>query len=361
MTISPAVRSNIKRNFSSPIRKAPEYSEQTATLNSSKTKTPTAIAYTPMKHFFILLLVGLSVSAYAQQKSVAMLSKEQLLGVDAFQVFRTNKFLNYKDVDVINQYIDTVLYETVNVKKSYGGKDWHKIEQETAADYRKDNPDLTYTFSDGNMTESYSYDQSAVQLHGDVKTVYNPKGFLLLQEKKRTFLSSGHVETQSIINEFDNQNRVVKIIRRFEDSRNKDANREEIVRAEYRKNEVIVSSANGVLRCELVPVKAPGAYYSDLSARETADYFMYTLKSDTPEDARKYCNGAALEKLSAVLAGQKISKVSSMGGSGTFSTAKVTMEETWKITYAGGSEVQKAVKFSLVNTEQGWRINDFTL
>ncbi|SKA37254.1 hypothetical protein SAMN04488128_104246 [Chitinophaga eiseniae] len=314
-----------------------------------------------MKHIFILLLVSLPVSLCARQKSVVTLSKEQLLGVDAFQVFRTNKFLDYKDVDVIKKYIDTVLYETMNVKKSYGGKDWHKVAQETAADYRKDNPDLTYTFSDGNMTESYSYDDSMIQLHGDVKTVYNPKGFMLLQEKKRTFLSSGRIETQSTINEFDHQNRVVKIIRRFEDSQHKNATREEIVRAEYGKNEVIVSSANGVLRCELVPVKEPGAYYSNLSARETAEYFMYTLKSDTPEDARKYCNGTALEKLSALLTGQKISKVSSLGGSGTFSTAKVTMEENWKITYADGSEVKKAVKLSLVNTEQGWRIDDFTL
>nr|WP_295863830.1 hypothetical protein [uncultured Chitinophaga sp.] len=314
-----------------------------------------------MKHIFILLLVSLSVSVHAQEKSIATLSKEQQLGVDAFQVFRTNKFLDYKDVDVINQYIDTVLYETVNVKKSYGGKDWRKTEQETAADYRKDNPDLTYTFSDGNMTESYSYDQSTVQLHGDVKTVYNPKGFVLLQEKKRTFLSSGRIEIQSTINEFDPQNRVVKIIRRFEDSGNKDANREETVRAQYRKNEVIISSAHGTLRCELVPVKEPGAYYSNLTARETTEYFMYTLASDTPENARKYCNGTALEKLTGLLAGQKISKISSMGGSGTFSTTKVTMEENWKITYADGSEVKKAVKCSLVNTEQGWRINDFTL
>lgn len=314
-----------------------------------------------MKHILTLWIVSLGISAHAQQKSIAVLSQKQQLGADAYQVFRTNKFLTYKDVDVINQYIDTVLCETVNIKKSYGGKDWHKTAQETAADYRKDNPALTYTFSDGNMTESYSYDESGIQLHGDVKTVYNPKGFVLLQEKKKTFLSSGRIETESTINEFDSLNRVVRIIHRFEDSQRKEANHEAIILAEYRKNEVIISSASGVLRCELVPVKEPGAYYSNLSARETADYFMYTLSSDTPEKARKYCNGAALEKLSGWLAGKKISKVSSMGGQGTFSSEKVTITDNWKLTYADGSEEKKEVKFRLVNTEQGWRINDFTL
>ncbi|MBS0026535.1 hypothetical protein ACTJJ0_02725 [Chitinophaga sp. 22321] len=319
-----------------------------------------------MKYISIILIAFLcfpTVFFGQEMKGVAMLSKEQMLDVDAYHVFRTNKYLDFKDMVEINKFIDGTLYQATDLRKKYGSTDWNKIENENASTYQvKNNPGIKYEFSNGNMTAKYTYDDSMINLHGEVKTVYNAKGFVLLLEKKRMFAADGRTETESVINEFDSSNRVKKIINRFENDKDKSKNKEAVINVDYKEHEILICSNNGTMKCELIPSKEPGLFYSDLSARETASQFGYILGNNAPENARKYCTGKALDKLSMPVLKKQVNSISFVSGTGRISSEKESeIEDQWKIHYADGSEASMSVKFSLIQTENGWRISDFIL
>jgi|GEM_PF-1796490 len=319
-----------------------------------------------MKYILTVLIILFCFPAVffgQEMKGVAMLSKERLLDVDAYHVFRTNKYLDFKDMVEIKKSIDGTPYQTTDLRKKYGSTDWSKIENEDASTYQvKNNPDIKYEFSNGSMTASYTYDESLVNLHGEVKTVYSAKGFVLLLEKKRTFAADGRTETESVINEFDNSNRVKKIISRFENNKDQSKNKEAVVNVDYKENEIVINSNNGTMKCELVPAKERGLFYSDLSARETASQFRYILGNNMPGNARKYCTGHALEKLSKPVLRKQVTSISFVSGTGRISSEKESeIDDQWRVNYADGSEASMNVKFSLIQTENGWRISDFVL
>lgn len=290
-------------------------------------------------------------------KGIAMPSKAEMLDLDAYHVFQTNKYLDFRDMIQIKKYIGNVLYKTTDLRKSYGAMDWNSIENEDASSYKKKNTIEEYTFSGGNMTAAYSYELSQEKIRGAVTTVYNPKGFLLLHKKEETFLISGRTETAAIINEFDNRHRVVKIINRYKNSQDSTKNKETVINASYGNNEIIFSSENGTMRCELVPALAPGIFYSDLSARETASKFIYILRSNNQANAKKYCAGKALDKLSVPIFKKPLRNVSFINGTGSISTGEI--KDRWNVEFDDGSKAELEVTFSMENTENGWRINDF--
>jgi hypothetical protein len=211
-----------------------------------------------MRNFALLLLLLLSTNGAFGQSVAGPLefSKNEKLSLDAYSVFRANKFLDFKEQDTLLEMIDNVIYKATNLDKYFGAKkDWEKIEAEDTSTYRKPlerYPSTTYryTYTDTSMTESYEEFNMQYNMHKEFQTVYNLKGFVTYQEKK-TYIDKKLVETQSTTNTFDRQNRAIRIVEQTIREEKKRSS-ESAIQAVYAGNTVTVTSNNGTIICKLI-------------------------------------------------------------------------------------------------------------
>lgn len=202
--------------------------------------------------FFMFL--SSAVRCISQESQFYSPSKKEKLSTEAYEVFRANKFLNFKDKDSLIENIEDSVYKKTNLNTFFQHKkDWEKIQKEDTASYaKKDN--AKYAYKNNTMIETY-LEFGSYNVRKEIKKVCNPKSFVLLHEKKY-FVGENYNRTESIVNEYDNQNRVIKIIKRTEYSK-KENNEESIITVKYENNTVTISSKNGTIVCEFIGVQSP--------------------------------------------------------------------------------------------------------
>ncbi|AOC96580.1 hypothetical protein BB050_03491 [Flavobacterium anhuiense] len=232
---------------------------------------------------FIFMFLSSIVRCISQESQFYSSSKKEKLSTEAYEVFRANKFLNFKDKDSLIENIEGSVYKKTNLNTFFQHKkDWEKIQKEDTASYaKKDN--AKYAYKNNTMIETY-LEFGSYNVRKEIKKVYNPKSFVLLHEKKY-FVGENYNRTESIVNEYDNQNRVIKIIKRTEYSK-KENNEESIITSKYENNTVTISSKNGTIACELISNK-------NLLEKESLlalpfDYYKYIEECYLEENAK--CN-----------------------------------------------------------------------
>lgn len=318
-----------------------------------------------MKNILLFMLLSSVVRCNAQENpnsqgisEVHSPSKKEKLSTIAYEVFRTNKFLNFKGRDILIEKIDDVVYKKTDLNNFFSyKKDWEKIQKEDTTSYTKKER-AKYVYKDNTMIET-NLEFGNYEVRREIKTVYNPKCFVLLYEKKY-YVGENYNRTESIINEYDNQNRVVKIIKRTEYSK-KENNEELIITVKYEDGIVTISSENGRIVCELIKDENSVGFISKLSANGTADYFRYAMAQQQIETAKEYCTEKMIKKIERDLVlYQNIVSIKALGGSGSFGE-KVTINEDWEITFKDKNAEKYSAVFTLVKQKNGWKIDDFQI
>ncbi|WP_268846640.1 hypothetical protein [Flavobacterium aestivum] len=317
-----------------------------------------------MKNILIFALLLSSIIKCSAQESPKMdvefysPSKNEKLSTEAYEVFRTNKFLNFKDKDTFVEKINGTIYKKTDLNNFFSyKKDWEKIQKEDTASYPKKER-AKYLYTNNTMIEAVT-EFGNYNVHKEIKTVYNPKCFVLQYEKKY-FVGDDYNRTESIFNEYDNQNRVVKIIKRTEQGK-KENNEESIITVKYEDEIVTITSKNGTIACELISNGNSVGWVSTLSPNETADYFRYAIGQQKIETAKEYCTEKMIKKIDSNLSlYQSIIDIKSLGGTGRFGE-QVTINEDWKITFKDKKTEKYNAVFTLVKQKNGWKIDDFEI
>ncbi|MCR4029732.1 MULTISPECIES: hypothetical protein [Flavobacterium] len=206
-----------------------------------------------LKNISIFLFLLSAFFCSAQENSTVVVneiyspSKKEKLSTDAYDVFKTNKFLNFKNKQTLIEKIEGSVYKSIDLKKYFSvQKDWEEIEKEDINAFEKDKKS-EYSFQNNVMTETKT-EYGSYEVRREIKTVYNPKCFVLLYEKKY-YVGSNYNRTESIVNDYDNQNRVVKITKRTEYPK-KENNTESVITVKYENDIVNISSENGNILCQ---------------------------------------------------------------------------------------------------------------
>jgi hypothetical protein len=206
-----------------------------------------------LKNISIFLFLLSAFFCRAQENSTLVvneiysLSKKEKLSTDAYDVFKTNKFLNFKNKQTLIEKIEGSVYKSIDLKKYFSvQKDWEEIEKEDINAFEKDKKS-EYSFQNNVMTETKT-EYGSYEVRREIKTVYNAKCFVLLYEKKY-YVGSNYNRTESVVNDYDNQNRVVKITRRTEYPK-KENNTESVITVKYENDIVNISSENGNILCQ---------------------------------------------------------------------------------------------------------------
>ena len=209
-----------------------------------------------MKNIIIFVILCYGTVALAQEvKAPYELSNSEKLSLTAYTIFKKNKFLDFKDKDTLTETIDGKIYKKTALATFFSRrKDWTKIENEDTTAYRKpfEKYSVTqyqYDYTDSTMIETYLRPSVNYNMHVELKTVYNPKGFIIYEEKK-IFLDGKAINTASTTNIFDKQNRVVKVIEKNKKERENKSD-SIITNVVYDGNSVIVNTAMGSVTCKL--------------------------------------------------------------------------------------------------------------
>lgn len=318
-----------------------------------------------MKNILLFMLLSSLMRCKAQENPEPLVisevyspSKKEKLSTTAYEVFRTNKFLNFKNKDILIEKIDGVVYKKTDLNNFFSyKKDWEKIQKEDTTSYTKKER-AKYVYKDNAMIET-NLEFRSYEVRKEIKTVYNPKCFVLLYEKKY-FVGNNYNRKESITNEYDSQNRVIKIIKRTEYS-NKENNEETIITIKYEDEITTVTSENGTIVCELIKDENSVGFISKLSANDTADYFRYAMAQQQIEKAKEYCTEKMIKKIESNLTFyQNIIGIKTLGGSGSFGE-KVAINEDWEITFKNKKAEKYNAVFALIKQKDGWKIDDFKI
>ncbi len=207
-----------------------------------------------MKNLLFVFLILFAVNVYGQEAIAPPMSfsKNEKLSLDAYKIIKANKFLNFATADTLKEVVEGKVIKTTPLKTYFSyRKDWVKIQGEDTSSYRKAFTKYSlekyhYAYTDSTMTESYR-EGGAYGVHKEIKSVYNPKGFLTAHEIK-VFINDNYVETRSTKYIFDDKNRAIKIIEIVKKKEAKDST-EDIITAEYGPNQITVNSENGEIEC----------------------------------------------------------------------------------------------------------------
>ncbi len=318
-----------------------------------------------MRSFLLFLLLLTTNGTWGQPVAPPVeYSQNEKLSIDAYSVFKTNKFLDFKDRDTLLEIIDGVVYKTTNLNRYFSTpKDWSRILAEDTSSYRRPverYPTTTYRYSytDTSMTESHEDYNPQYDLKNAWKTVYNLKGFTTYSEKN-TFIKGELVQIRNTTNTFDAQNRVLKIVEK-EARAGGDFRRETITQAVYAGNTVTVSSGNGTMVCRFSSDGKGAAPVSGLSARQTADAFMAALGRQHFDVAQTYCTQDLAKRMRAfAVYHYEIAQLYFKKGSITLTANGVAIKDLWKMRLKGQEEGLYEVDFELVKAATGWKIDDF--
>ncbi|WP_243860365.1 hypothetical protein [Flavobacterium poyangense] len=318
-----------------------------------------------IQNILVLMLLSSVVSCNGQEapkplvdSEVYSFSRKEKLSTDAYEVFRTNKFLNFKDKDSLIEKIDGAVYKKIDLNNFFEHKkNWEKIQKEDTVLYAK-NEHAKYVYKDDVMIETY-LEAGSYNVRKEIETVYSPKCFVLRYEKKY-FVGENYNRTESITNQFDNFNRVIKIIKRTEYSKKKD-NSESVIIIKYGDGIATISSENGIIVCELIRDENSIGTISKLSPNDTADYFSYAIAQQQIETAKEYCTKKMVKKIEDNMSlYQNISAVKWMGGSSIFGE-KMIIDEDWEVTFKDKKTEKCKAVFIMVKQKNGWKIDDFEM
>ena len=314
----------------------------------------------------LILLIFISGMTFGQNVSAPyQMSNNELLSNDAYQIFKTNKFLDYKEKDSLIEIINNKIYEKTELNNYFGYKvNWAEIEKEDTITYRKPYDkyalnQYSYSYTDSTMTQHFiSYVSNSITRK--LTTIYNLKGFVIYDDKK-TYFDDSLYELESTTNVFDDKNRAIKIIKRT-DRKNKEENQQNIIEAIYGNNTVTVKSENGTMICKFIKDENSVGYISKLSPRETASNFMYALGQRSFDFAKEYCTDKMIDKLKVMEnLNNQIVEVSLVNGSGTFSDT-ITIKDIWDIKFSTSSTKEKYhVTFIILKQKNGWKIDEFKI
>lgn len=318
-----------------------------------------------MKNILIGMFLLLAVKCSSQEDAkpavvseVYSSSRNEKLSVAAYEVFKTNKFLDFKGKDSLIEKIDGVVYKKTDLNNFFEHKkDWEKIQKEDTASYAK-KAQAKYAYKGDAMIET-NFEVGSYNVRKEIETVYNQKCFVLRYEKKY-FVGEKYNRTESITNEYDNLNRVIKIIRRTENGKKKEKE-ESITTVKYGDGKATIATENGTIVCELVKNENSIGRISKLSANETADYFRYAIAQQQIETAKEYCDEKMIKKIDGNLVlYQNIRSIKWLGGSGSFGE-KVTISEDWEIVFKDHKTEKCNAVFVLIKQNNGWKIDDFEI
>lgn len=286
-------------------------------------------------------------------------SKNQLLSTDAYSVYKTNKYLDFKDNDTLVELINDTTLKKIDLYNFFGYKmDWAKIENESFITYKQEGENNIYTFLDSTMIETKdeygSYDVRRV-----IKTIYNSKGFILNREEK-VYVGDNLNETRSIINEFDEKNRVTKITKGT-DRKNKKENQQQIIDVIYDQNFLTVKSDYGTIICKFIKNENSIGYVSKLSSRQTASYFMYAMAANKFDLAKEYCTDKMIKVVNefANLKTQ-FEEVKFIEGN-EYISEKVSINDIWEMKYSTNNKEKYKVDFVIIKQKNGWKIDEFKI
>ena len=103
--------------------------------------------YKVLKTYISIGLLVISVftcSAQETPKSVIVNeiyspSKKEMLSTDAYEVFKTNKFLDFKNKETLVEKIEGAVYKKMDLNDYFPNKkDWDKIEKEDITTFEKE-------------------------------------------------------------------------------------------------------------------------------------------------------------------------------------------------------------------------------
>jgi hypothetical protein len=314
-----------------------------------------------MKNLLLFFSLVLSSSTFGQiVVELPEASKNELLSLDAYKVFKTNKFLDFKTRDTLIEIIDNTIYKKTGLINYFSyKKNWNEIEKENYNTYKKNNAKYNYTYLDSTMTESYmKFGDYNVQR--EINTVYNSKGFILNNQEK-VFVGDNYNQTRIIINKYDDKNRITKIINRTERV-NKNENKESTIDVKYSENLINISSENGNIVCKFITDANSIGFISELSPRETADYFMYSLGNKQFDYAKEYCTNKIFKELQLDLTlYNQIESVKFISGRGKFIPGGMTISDIWEIKFTNDNKKEYQVYFKVIKEKNGWKIDEFKI
>ncbi|GAA3781665.1 hypothetical protein [Flavobacterium ginsengiterrae] len=312
--------------------------------------------------FFLLALSG--ILCHAQETPATMIvdaiyspSKKEKLATDAYEVFKTNKFLDFKNKETLIEKIEGSVYKKTDLNHFFSEKkDWNEIEKEDISTFEKAK-NAEYSFLNNTMTEIRT-EYGSYDVRKEIKTVYNSKCFVLLFEKKY-FVGNNYNRTESITNVYDTQNRVTQITQKTEYDK-KENNTKSVITIKYNGDSVDITSENGNILCEFIRNENPSVSVSKLSPNATVDYFRYALIQQKIVNAKEHCTEKMVQEVEKILLSYpNITDIKSLGGSGTFGE-KVTIKENWVISFDNKTEKCNAV-FYLLKQKNGWKIDNFEI
>lgn len=317
-----------------------------------------------MKNILIFILL-LCTICNAQDTPNADIAKEiysppnkEKLAADAYEVFKTNKFLDFKNRETLIEKIEGAVYKKMDLNDYFPNKkEWDKIEKEDITTFEKES-NAQYSYSNNTLTEIKT-EFGSYNVRKEIKTIYNSKCFVLLYEKKY-FVGDNYNRTESTINEYINDNQVVKIIRKTEYPK-KENNSQSVIRVKYEDDILNIASENGSILCEFIENKTPAESISKLTPNQTTDYFRYALIQQNIGAAKKHCTEKMAQKIESVLLPYpNITDINSLGGSGSFGE-KVTINENWGIILKDNKTEKCNVVLRFVKQKNGWKIDDFEI
>ena len=174
--------------------------------------------------------------------------KHEALSKDAYQVYKANKFLDYKGKDSLIEIIDDKVFKKMDLKK-FSFYNWTEIENETAETYKRVGNEYINTFKNDTLIVNSRLENSGITL--EMKATYNAKGFILNFEQK--IYNAGQLkEIRMKKYEYDDKNRVLKIIYKSKDFENKKIEEVYIISAAYKNNGIEIKSDNGVMFSQFI-------------------------------------------------------------------------------------------------------------
>jgi len=171
-----------------------------------------------MKRIFILFFIVLNLKAVAQDIAIYDPSKDtvRIFTEITMDVFKTNKYLDFKGYDSLKLYKDGIHFKTIDLNTYFDRpKNWTRIENESIKDYyrKKDGfyeRNYNYIETDSTLTETYDY-YGVMEHLIKKKTVYNKDLFVIYEESAWFDKNLNLIKTDETYNYFFGNNQLYKI------------------------------------------------------------------------------------------------------------------------------------------------------
>jgi len=217
-----------------------------------------------MKRIFILFFIILNLKAVAQDIAIYDPSKDtvRIFTEIAMDVFKTNKYLDFKGYDSLKLYKDGIHFKTINLNNYFDRpKNWTRIENESIKDYyrHKDSfyeRNYSYAETDSTLTETYDY-YGVMEHLIKKKTVFNKDLFVIYEESAWFDKNLNLIKTDETYNYFLSNNQLYKIAKYSELAVQEEGKRlaDNDLYMMHDKNTVYIQGNFGRIKAEFLPAK----------------------------------------------------------------------------------------------------------